>query len=463
MISNTTIAIIGSGLSGTLTAINLLQQGQPLHVVLYEQQPEQLNRGAAYTANNVHQPLNVPIGKMSLYTHDHDHFYNWLHEDPARLAECIYGTERDSYVPRKVFGDYLMDRFLHTLSVVSEIHQIEILSAKVLGVEKSEGGYLLRTTKGDRMFQNVVLATGTVPPQQAIFVPPALRNIDLPIIHSWKGLPKVGSAKQVLIVGSGLSMVDAVIDLERQGYKGNIRVLSLHGLIPQPEVPEPPHDLNLSPLPIALGLFKAFRALVKLAEEQGSGWRSTINNLRPYTHQLWQGLNDTEKQTFMRHLQPYWEVHRHRVPQFSYQLLQNLIAAKRLEVLRGRITNLVLADDGRITVTYRPRHTQASVSFDTDLIVNCTGPVADLSRSGDPLLEQLIQSGLAASGPLKMGLNTNDYGKLLNANGQVQEGLYAMGCLRKGNLWESTALRELRQQAEALPEVLLKKQKPIST
>lgn len=456
MTKPSSIAIIGSGLSGTLTAINLLRQEHPVHITLYEQEPQQLNRGAAYTENNQYQPLNVPVGRMSLFSDDNDHFYRWLREDGSRLAACIYGAERDHFVPRKIFGDYLKDNFQKVVVQTAARHHIEIVNAQVLAIMPEGNGYSLTTPNNAQHYHQIVLAAGNVPPQKAIFLPLHSRELELPIVHSWKGLPKIESNKQVLIVGSGLSMVDAIIELDRQGFHGAIKVLSRHGLIPLPEIPEPHNHLALPINPSITEQFRAFRKLAKEAEEHGSGWRTIFHNIRPQIPALWQALGETEQQRFLRHVQPYWEVHRHRVPEFSYQLIQKLVADKKLQLLKGRITDIASSHAGRTTVTYRPRHTQASVSFDTDLIVNCTGPVADLGRSGHPLLQQLIQSGTATTGPHKMGLNTNETGELINADGQVQKGLFALGSLRKGNLWETTALRELRQQAEALPQALLK-------
>jgi uncharacterized NAD(P)/FAD-binding protein YdhS len=452
----TKIAIIGSGLSGTLTAINLLrQQHTPVSIDLYEQEPAQLNRGAAYRENNVHQPLNVPISRMSLFSQEPNHFYQWLHENENRLKACIYGAEMEDYVPRKIFGDYLTDIFQKTVAACSGNHELEVIVAKVLSITPSNEGYILASTSKITTYHQVILASGNVPPQRAIFLPPNSRNLELPIIHSWEGLPKIDSSKQVLIVGSGLSMVDTIIELDKQGYHGTIRVLSRHGLIPLPEIPEPHNHLTLGPKESTYELLKAFRELAKEAEAQGSGWRTIFHNIRPEIPTLWQTLSDDEKQCFMRHLQPFWEIHRHRVPAFSHQLVQNLIETGSLQLLKGRITNIINGNDEKTIVNYRPRHTQASVTFETDLIINCTGPVTDLTRSGDPMLEQLLQSGYATTGTLQMGLNTNVNGELINSNGNTQRGLFAIGSLRKGNLWETTALREIRQQAEALPMAML--------
>ncbi|CAN5321313.1 FAD/NAD(P)-binding domain-containing protein [soil metagenome] len=453
----TKIALIGSGLSGTLTAINLLWREVPVHISVYEQEQEQVNRGAAYRQNNIYQPLNVPIERMSAFSNQPDHFYHWLREDEKRMAGCFYGVELDCFVPRKIFGDYLKDIFAKTIAEAKGLHVINVISESAISVIPSNDGYNVNTANGTAHYSKVVLASGNVPPQKAIFLPPHCRDLELPIVHSWKGLPKIDSRKQVLIVGSGLSMVDAIIELDRQGFNGHIRVLSRHGLIPLPEIPEPHNHLTLPLNESAYEQLKAFRALAKEAEAHGSGWRTIFHNIRPQIPALWQVLSLEEKQRFLRHVQPYWEIHRHRVPEFSYRLIQNLIAGGRLQLLKGRITDIANSTHGKATVTYRPRHTQASVNFNTDLIVNCTGPLTDLSKSGDPLLEQLIKSGTATTGPLKMGLETNEFGELINGLGHVQTGLFAIGSLRKGNLWETTALREIRQQAEAIPELLLRK------
>jgi uncharacterized NAD(P)/FAD-binding protein YdhS len=55
----------------------------------------------------------------------------------------------------------------------------------------------------------------------------------------------------------------------------------------------------------------------------------------------------------------------------------------------------------------------------------------------------LLDAGLAAPGPLGLGLATDP-------DGRCSEGVYALGALRRGELWETTAVPEIRVQADAI-------------
>jgi uncharacterized NAD(P)/FAD-binding protein YdhS len=61
-----------------------------------------------------------------------------------------------------------------------------------------------------------------------------------------------------------------------------------------------------------LALLRTLRLEIKHCEAAGGDWRSVIDGLRPQVQALWQALPLQEKRRFLRHLRPYWEVHRHR-------------------------------------------------------------------------------------------------------------------------------------------------------
>src|SRR3984893_3250678 len=96
----TTIAIIGGGVSGTLTAVHLVGGGTPARVILIDQRPDFV-LGLAYATPSLRHLLNVPAGKISALSDQPDHFLNWLREnhDPA-------ATEK-TFAPRAVFGQYI--------------------------------------------------------------------------------------------------------------------------------------------------------------------------------------------------------------------------------------------------------------------------------------------------------------------------------------------------------------------
>ena len=88
-------------------------------------------------------------------------------------------------------------------------------------------------------------------------------------------------------------------------------------------------------------------------------------------------------------------------------------------------------------------------------IVNCTGPTGDVRSGRSRLLETLCAAGTARPHPLGLGLDTCAGGALRDAHGQEHETLFAIGPLRRGELWETTAVPEIRAQAQALARRLV--------
>src|ERR1700684_1571579 len=103
----TTIAIIGGGVSGTLTAFQLLQQETPSRVILIDQLPD-FGLGLAYSTPSLRHLLNVPAGKISALPDQPDHFLNWLLENHDAAA-----TET-TFAPRSVFGRYIQSLLTST-------------------------------------------------------------------------------------------------------------------------------------------------------------------------------------------------------------------------------------------------------------------------------------------------------------------------------------------------------------
>ena len=87
-------------------------------------------------------------------------------------------------------------------------------------------------------------------------------------------------------------------------------------------------------------------------------------------------------------------------------------------------------------------------------MINCTGPDTDLARVDVPLVRSLRESGLVRPDELGLGLDTDDDGRLLDREGHASRLLFLVGPLRKGLLWENTAVPELRVEARRMAELL---------
>ena len=81
-------------------------------------------------------------------------------------------------------------------------------------------------------------------------------------------------------------------------------------------------------------------------------------------------------------------------------------------------------------------------------VLNCTGPDCDFTRIDQPLIVQMREAGLLVPDRLRLSIETDESGRVLDKSGAVVEGLLAVGPLRKARLWESTAMPEIRMQAE---------------
>jgi uncharacterized NAD(P)/FAD-binding protein YdhS len=440
-----TFVIIGGGFSGTCLAAALLRiSGASTSVVLIERS-ERLGRGVAYGTQWSGHLLNVRAQNMSAIADDPQHFLRWsrLHYD------CSIAP--GDYVPRQVYGRYaewVLREALETTAAGFEWVRDEALSVMQID-DQAE----ITLWSGRQVIANkVVLALGNFPPANPKF--PGEKDTNARYISNpWSGstLDDINKDGSVLLVGSGLTSVDMGISLRARGFKGKIHLLSRHGLLPQQHKSAPPWPAfwgHESPR-TALGLLRLVRSQVGRAENEQSDWRAVVDSLRPFAQKIWRSLPAKEQRRFLRHLRAYWDVHRHRVaPQIGAMLAAEL-AEGLLEIHAGRIVEYA-EDDRSVRITYRDRHSEEVRTLDVDWVINCTGPDADVRRIDDPFLKSLLQQGLVRPDALSLGLDTTEDGALLDTRGVPSEVFYTLGPLRKGNLWETTAVPEIRAQAATL-------------
>lgn len=156
----------------------------------------------------------------------------------------------------------------------------------------------------------------------------------------------------------------------------------------------------------------------------------------------------------MRHLTPYWDVHRHRIAPQVADVITEMLNSGQLTIFAGRIREYQALSNG-VAVTISRRKTQTNEILQVHRVVNCTGVAADYRRSNHPLVTNLRTEGLIRPNILGLGLDANSQGALYEVNGTVSSLLYTLGTPRKGDLWETIAVPELRGQAQALSQELL--------
>ncbi len=450
--SRVTVAIIGGGFSGAILAAQLLRHSGPSLSVAVLEKTSFVGRGLAYGTDCRSLLLNVRARNMSAFPDDPHHFLRWAQSnyDPA--------TGPGSFLPRAVYGTYVQ-AVLHEATQSAGKPRLEWIRDEALTLSPiSDGATEIHLRSGRRLLADrVVLALGSSPPSDPLASWDAENGSryfrDPWSADAFEGVNGLGS---ILLVGSGLTSVDVAVRLRIRGFRGTIHVVSRHGLLPQPHKAtdaSPPFWNESSPRSVR-GLLSLVRKQVRQAEQQGIEWQSVFDSLRPLVARIWQSLPEPERRRFLRHVRPYWEVHRHRAAPKIAQSIAEQISAGQIKVHAGRITDYA-EDEPEIRVTYRDRKSGQANSLRVDRVINGTGPESDCRRLENPLMSALLTKGLARPDPLFLGLDVSLDGALIGRDGTTSQMLYAVGPARKGSLWESTAVPELREQIYRLAQHLI--------
>ena len=433
-----TVAVVGAGAAGTLTATRLLREAlEPVHVLLVD--PDlTTGRGVAYSTPDTRHLLNVPASGMSAFAEEPDHLVRWLRGSVAPDAQP------HDFVPRAWYGAYLATLLARAADAgpgrLTRVHDA------VTRVEEHDGGLLLGTASGDPLEADaVVLALGTRP--AATWAPDELRASPRFVPDPWAPAALADLPDgDVLLVGTGLTMVDVAITADRPDRV--LHAASRHGVLPRthrlPTTPpvDPPSGLvHCTDLPSLRRLVEEH--VLETLEITGD-WRPAVDGLRSVTTAVWQRLPDADKRAFLAEDARTWDAHRHRMPPVTRARLDAVAEAGRLVQHVGSVAEVEETAD-RLDVRLTDGTTLRLGS-----VVNCTGPVADLAA--DPLLGTLYAAGLVAPGAAGLGLATGPAGRV---TGPTDAPLWTLGSLRRGDLWESTAMPEIRVQAADVARAVL--------
>jgi len=454
-----TVAVIGGGFSGTMTAVNLARFSEgPLRIVVVNR-GFPTGRGAAYGTKRLEHLLNVAARNMSAFPDHPQHFVEWL-ATRAEYAETPEPVLRELFVPRRIYGDYLRSLlFAHARPTGGrDAAKIEIVEGEAVDVIAHEHGGTVVLADGDRLVADrIVLATGNQPPADIATGTSPFRHpryCETPWVD-WEGrLPD--TRENVVLLGTGLTMIDAFLTLTSHEWQGTIFAVSRNGLLPQS------HFRGIEYLdfpagdPSTLGLAQ----LVEIVEDHcgrlrrlGADPAIVIDKFRPHTQRIWQNLSLADKRDFCTRYAGRWNVTRHRVAQEIHQRVAAALADGRLRIVKGRIAALDPAGT-RVKVTVEDT-SGSRLQLEGGLVINCTGPQLGFAGSATPLFQSLLRRGLVAVDELDMGLKVGADFSAIDGAGNPSTLLLAMGPLLKGTLWETTAVPELRGQALRIAERLV--------
>lgn len=453
------IAIIGAGFTGSLTALHLLKNARASDRIYLIERNAQFGRGLAYSTGNPNHLLNVRAGNMSAYADAPDHFVQWLRKLPkatrVMLSEYPGPT---TFVPRGLYGSYIQQQLGDELWRGERAGNLFLVTDEAVAVHREADGpkrLSVELAVGRRLaVDRVVLATGNLLPG---------RNKGAYFSNPWDEATTrdLNPEDEVLILGSGLTMVDTIVSLLDGGHRGPVHAVSRRGLLPRlhmaagiDDLPRPwQFERPLSGASLS-GLLREIRSACKQAARKGEDWRIVIDGLRPHTQRLWREMPQGERARFLRHLRPWWDVHRHRsAPRVMARVL-DAIQRRQLAIHAGRIEEV--ADvEGAPSVTVRMRGTDWRRRFEPARIIDCTGLTPDLSKLEQPVIRQLLAQGAARADALNLGLDVNADGALVDGKGRASSDIFAIGPITRGTFWEIVAVPDIRIACERLSQRLL--------
>lgn len=425
------IGIVGGGASGVLVAIQLLRRTvRPLEIELVEP-AERLGAGAAYGTPDPRHLLNVRAGGMSALPEEPDHFRAWAGCDP------------DAYLPRQDYARYLRELLeACAREASSTVHHRRDTVTDVL---MEDGRYRLQLASGERLdVDAAVLATGNALPRLPEQI--ALESAAIARLAPDPWTLEPGASGRSLIIGSGLTAVDVASSLLADDPSHQVVCISRHGLLPRshdnPWI-TPAKVAVVTPEDVASGL--SLRAMVHALATSGPRWRQQVDALRPRSQELWRSLSLDQRAQFLRHVERYWEVHRHRMAPEVVERLERWQAEGRLRVCAADVTSITSESDGVVARAADGREWRA------DRVIAATGPASPVR--GDGLLAELVAHGRVRIDPLGLGLDiAPDTYEAYAPDGRRHRGLHVIGPATKGTLWESTAVPDIRAAAAVIAQ-----------
>jgi uncharacterized NAD(P)/FAD-binding protein YdhS len=446
-----TVAVVGAGASGTLLAAQLLRRGEPGSRVVLIERSGAFGPGVAYSSTSDAHRLNVAAAQMAALPKDPGSFFRWSRDRGDAAAPT-------DFLPRRLFGEYLVDLLdecerAAAGAVTLERCQDEVVALPPSPEDDGRRRLVLRSGRSIDADQ-VVLALGNSSPAAPAGLPREILGSPHFLADPWApGVLREARADQtVLLLGTGLTMVDVALEL---GVSGGpvIYAMSRSGLLPRVHqrnpTPAGPPPLDGSTPPSLDQLISVLTSEVVAADDRGDDWRPLIDSLRPISNQFWGGLDAEERARFQREYGRLWSIHRHRMAPQVGSALGRLVEKGRLRVQSATLKSARIRD-GRVDVDVVHPEDGAAARFRVDRIINCTGPLHDPERIGTPLVRDLLEQGSVRSNALGVGFDTDPVGTVIGRRGERVRGVYAIGPLRDGGLLETTAVPEIGQQARAL-------------
>jgi uncharacterized NAD(P)/FAD-binding protein YdhS len=439
------VAVIGAGFSGTIATLQLLNRLPPDQPILLCERAPAFGRGVAYATEDNDHLLNVRATNMSALSDQPLHFQDWITRRATAGHEQLglHQTSAGVFASRSLYGLYLRSILSTAMRETAGQARLRLFPDEVTDVVSSGEGYEIVGSSGQRLqADKIILAVGNLPAEESD--DPRICN------DAWgeKAQRPLTSTRPVLIVGTGLTMVDIAVSLRRRSFGGGIHAISRGGLLPMRHAATkhwPTPSFSASEEISIRALMARVRSEILQAKRLGNDWRAVIDSLRPITARLWARLPAAERTRFLRHVRRAWDVHRHRMAPPHADMIDAMLMEGSLTVTAGRIRRMEPGPDS-VRVTYAARDGSGEKAIEVQRVIMANG-LEHISRTRDPLMKSMLDRGLVRLDPQGLGIDVTDGLNAIRADGTIANNIWALGPIVRGVFWECVAVPDIRVQA----------------
>ena len=419
------VLIVGGGASGLLVAVNLLRKSDDCEVTIIEPN-EKLGLGVAYSTLDPDHLLNVPAGRMS-----------GLVEEPKSLCDWA-GVGENDFISRQQYGKYL--EFLLAREI-KDSKRFKHVQSRAVDVNESTAEITCKLENGEEVRgEALVLALG---------------NSESIVPTSFDGLPRSkrvvrdvwreGLATEfdsVAVIGTGLTFYDIALSILRDRPNAKVHGISRNGLLPLP------HLRHRAPaLDVPDSARKSAKGIRDYLTGMGEKWREAQDGIRHDLQEIWANFPDAEKKSFINEHFRWWNSLRHRSAPEIDERISEALANRKIVIHKAGVNSI--ESQGEVLKIELTTGGALSVGQ----VVNCCG---NQFFATQPLIETLVQKGVLARGPLDFGIACDIKTLAIkDNNGKVNKRIFGIGPILVGELLETTAIPEIKSEAELVARELL--------
>ena len=374
------LCIIGSGYSAAALLLHLEARNTPMDGVVVIG-PQALGAGQAFGCVNDDFRLNVRAELMQVWPDDPGHFASWAATNITTDRDA--NTDVGAFYRRRDFASYIASEIRERPALASLPH----FKASAMNISPAAGGWNIELDDGSATSASrIVLATGNPPPvwpfRKQIADSPSLVRVP------WRGdwPDTIDSDARIVVIGSGLTALDALHTLRRRHHRGKITLIAPDGLLPPVQTGWQNADALEWPQGVrASGFLKFMRDTVGDIPWEDAEWQRRFESLRYHISAAWQRLAAGDQERLIRRFGWLWSLARFRAGPQAFNSAQMLLDAGQLDIVTDLVTGITTDGDGIHKVRLAK-----DADLSADAVINCSG------AGRDPLVTRILDDETAA-------------------------------------------------------------------